>query len=45
MAEVIADWQRAESERLSTYKRVMRLTVMSMVACVAVLVLLAAFLL
>ncbi len=45
MAEVIADWQRADSEHLSTYKRVMRLTVVSTVACLFVLVLLAVFLL
>ena len=45
MAEVIADWQRAESEHLSTYKRVMRLTLVSTLACIVVLVLLAVFLL
>ena len=45
MAEVIADWQRADSEHLSTYKRVMRLTVVSTVACLVVLVLLAVLLL
>ena len=45
MAEVIADWQRADSEHLSTYKRVMRLTVVSTAVCLVVLVLLAVFLL
>ncbi len=45
MAEVISDWQRADSEHLSTYKRVMRLTVASTVSCAVILVLLAVFLL
>lgn len=45
MAEVIADWQRADSEHLSTYKRIMRLTLVSTVLCAVILVLLAAFLL
>lgn len=45
MAEVIADWQRADSEHLSTYKRIMRLTLVSTVVCAVILVLLAVFLL
>ena len=41
MAEVIADWQRADSNHLNTYKRVMRLTVLSTVFLAILLVLLA----
>ena len=35
MAEVIADWQRADSDHLNTYRRVMRLTALSMF-CLAI---------
>ncbi len=45
MAEVIADWQRADRDHLNTYKRVMRLTVLSMVFLAIVLVSLALFVL
>ena len=45
MAEVIADWQRADSEHLGTYRRIMRLTVLSTVSIVVVLVVLAVLLL
>ena len=41
MAEVIADWRRADSNHLNTYKRVMRLTVLSTVFLAILLVLLA----
>ncbi len=41
MAEVINDWQRADSDHLNTYKRVMRLAALSTVFLAIVLVLLA----
>ncbi len=37
MAETIADWQRADSAHLDTYRGVMRLTLWSCVTAAAVL--------
>ncbi len=45
MAEIIADWQRADDPHLSTYKRVMRLTLFSTIGTIIVLALMAVFLL
>ena len=45
MAEAIADWQRADSAHLDTYRGVMRTVLWASVAAVAVLAALALFLL
>jgi len=45
MSEVISDWQRADDAHLGTYKGVMRLTVLSTLGIIVVLILMAIFLL
>ena len=45
MAEVIADWQRADDSHLQTYRGVMRLVVISTIVIVVALALMALFLL
>ena len=45
MAEAIADWQRADSAHLDTYRGVMRLFLWGTVAAVALLAVMALFLL
>ena len=45
MAEAIADWQRADSAHLDTYRGVIRLFLWGTVAAVALLAVMALFLL
>ncbi|MBN36205.1 MAG: hypothetical protein CMM46_15795 [Rhodospirillaceae bacterium] len=45
MSEVISDWQRADDDHLNTYKGVMRLTTLSTIGLIVLLILMAAFLL
>ena len=45
MAEVIPDWERSDDSHLGTYKGVMRLRMVSTVAIIVVLILMALFLL
>ncbi|MBC6439731.1 MAG: aa3-type cytochrome c oxidase subunit IV [Rhodospirillales bacterium] len=45
MSEVIPDWERSDDSHLSTYKGVMRLTVVSAIASIVVLILMALILL
>ena len=45
MSEVISDWQRADDGHLNTYKSVMRLTMLSTIGLIVLLILMATFLL
>lgn len=44
MDHMVWDWERADHQNLGTYKRFMRLTMVSTVALLVLLVLMAAFL-
>ncbi len=44
MSEVISDWQRADDAHLKTYKGVMRLTLISSIFLIILLILMAIFL-